>query len=101
MDEHVLIHTLRIELINGRVLRYNIDAYRKEEIENWLQARTDDLMEFSSDFISFYSCPNRMAFVRIAAIRRLIFCWDAAFTVSDRGIPRTILKRPLHLKMNC
>ena len=83
MDEHVLVHTLRIELLNGRVLRYNVDAYRKEEIENWLQARSNDLMEFSNEFISFYAVPDRMAFVRIAAIKRLILCWDAAATVSD------------------
>lgn len=83
MDEHVLLHTLRIELMNGKVLLYIIDAYRKEELENWLQARTDDLMEFSDDFLSFYAIPGRMAFVRISAIKRLIFCWDAAVTVPE------------------
>ena len=83
MDEHVLVHTLRIELMNGRVLRYNIDAYRKEEIENWLQARSNDLMEFSNEFISFYAIPNRIAFIRVAAIKRLIFCWDTTINISD------------------
>src|ERR1019366_6733122 len=83
MDEHVLLHTLRIELMNGKVLLYNIDGYRKEELENWLKARTDDLMEFSDDFLSFYASPDRMAFVRIAAIKLLIFCWDAAVTVPE------------------
>ena len=83
MDEHLLLHTLRIELMNGKVLLYNIDAYRKEELENWLQARTDDLMEFSDDFLSFYAIPGRMAFVRIAAIKRLIFLWDAAVTIPE------------------
>jgi hypothetical protein len=83
MDEHVLLHTLRIELMNEKVLAYNIDAYRKEELENWLQARTNDLMEFSDPFVSFYACPDRMVFIRIAAIKRLIFCWDAIATVLD------------------
>ncbi len=83
MDEHVLEHTLRIELMNGKVLLYSLDAYRKEELEDWLQPRTNDLMEFSSAFISFYARPNRMAFVRISAIKRLIFCWDAAVTVQE------------------
>ena len=46
MDEHVLLHTLRIELMNGKMLLYNIGAHQKEELENWLQTRTDDLMEF-------------------------------------------------------
>ena len=27
MDEHLLLHTLRIELMNGKVLAYNIDAH--------------------------------------------------------------------------
>ena len=83
MDEHLLLHTLRIELMNGKVLAYNIDAYRKEELENWLQARTDDLMESSNPFVSFYASPDRMAFIRIAAIKRLIFCWDAVVTVPE------------------
>ncbi len=33
MDEHLLLHTLLIELMNGKVLLYNIDAYRKEELK--------------------------------------------------------------------
>ncbi|MEO6733047.1 MAG: hypothetical protein ABIN01_17620 [Ferruginibacter sp.] len=81
MDEHLLLHTLRIELMNGKVLFYNIDAYRKEELEEWLQARTNDLMEFSNNFLSFYAIPDRMVFVRISAIKRLIFLWDAAADV--------------------
>lgn len=83
MDEHLLLHTLRIELINGKVLLYNIDAHRKEELEDWLRTRTDDMVEFSDDFLSFYASPDRMAFVRIAAIRRLIFCWDAAAIIPE------------------
>ena len=83
IEHHVQVHTLRIELISGKVLLYSIDAHRKEELEKWLLARTDDLMDFSDDFISFYASPGRMAFIRISAIKRLIFCWDAAATVSD------------------
>ncbi len=83
IEHHVQVHTLRIELISGKVLLYSIDANRKEELEKWLLARTDDLMDFSDDFISFYASPGRMAFIRISAIKRLIFCWDAAATVSD------------------
>lgn len=83
LEHHIQIHTLRIELLNGKVLFYNIDAYRKEELENWLQERTNDLMEFSNDFVSFYASPDRIAFIRINAIRRLIFCWDAINTLKD------------------
>lgn len=83
IDEHLLFHTLRIELMNGKVLRYNIHAYQKEELENWLQARTNDLIESSNEFLSFYAMPERMAFLRVKAIKRLIFCWDPAVTVPD------------------
>ncbi|MBA2562130.1 MAG: hypothetical protein H0V14_04315 [Chitinophagaceae bacterium] len=83
IEHHIQLHTLRIELISGKVLLYNIDAHRKEDLEKWLLARTDDLMNFSDDFISFYASPGRMVFIRISAIKRLIFCWDAAVTVSD------------------
>lgn len=34
MEHHVQVHTLRIELISGKVLLYSIDAHRKEELEN-------------------------------------------------------------------
>lgn len=83
IDEHMLVHTLRIELMNGKVLHYNIPAYQKEELENWLHARKNDLMEFSNEFVSFYALPERMAFIRITAIKRMIFCWDPVATVAD------------------
>lgn len=84
MEHHLQIHTLRIELINGRVLLYNIDATRKEELEDFLNHRTDDLLEFSTPFLSFYASPDRMVFIRISAIGRLIFCWDAAEAIETQ-----------------
>ncbi len=39
-------------------------------------------MESSNPFVSIYASPDRMAFIRIAAIKRLIFCWDAVATVT-------------------
>lgn len=83
LEHHVQVHTLRFEMIGGKVLLYTIDANAKEELENWLQHRTNDLAEFSSTFLSFYASPDRMVFMRIAAIGRLIFCWDAAALVTD------------------
>jgi hypothetical protein len=82
-EEHLLLHTLRIELMNGRVLLYRIDARIKQELEQWLQIRTDDLVEFSDVFLSFYANSGRMVFIRVSAIQRLIFCWDTAATVAD------------------
>ena len=34
MDEHLLLHTLRIELMNGKVLLYNIDAIPERRTRN-------------------------------------------------------------------
>ncbi len=78
IEHHLQLHTLRIELLNGIVLLYSIDAPRKEELEAFLNDRSDDLAEFSNTFLSFYASPNRMVFIRISAISRIIFCWDIA-----------------------
>lgn len=83
IEHHVQLHTLRVELMNGKVLLYRIDADRKEALENWMNSSTDDLMESTNEFISFYASPDRMVFIRISAIKRLIFCWDAAMLISN------------------
>lgn len=75
-SEYNLKHTIRIELIRGEELLFNVDFETKEEFENFLAYHTDDLNEHSRNFISFYAIPDRMVFVRIRSIKRIIFCWD-------------------------
>lgn len=75
-EEYNLKHTLRIELIRGEELLFNVDFETVEEFENFLTHYTDDLNDHSRNFISFYAIPDRMVFVRIRSIKRIIFCWD-------------------------
>lgn len=75
-SEYNLKHTLRIELTRGEELLFNMDFDSKNEFENFLAYQTDDLNEHSRNFISFYAIPDRMVFVRIKSIKRIIFLWD-------------------------
>jgi len=74
--DYNLKHTLRIELIRGEELLFNVDFETGEEFEDLLSHYTDDLNDHARNFISFYAIPERMVFIRIEAIKRIIFLWD-------------------------
>lgn len=105
-EQHLQIHTIRIELKTGRVLIYRIDGRRKAELEEWMRSSSDpELVSFISPFLSFYSDYDRMTFVRVAAIKRVIFMWDPVYgfedadTYSDpfdlvKGVDKTIEASP-------
>lgn len=82
-EQHLQLHTLRIELYSERVLRYQIDAQRKEELEEWMRNPIDPFSSLTSSFLSFYADYDRMVFIRISAIKRIIFCWDYAATLAS------------------
>lgn len=75
-EKYNLSHSLRIEMIRGGALLFNVDFDTVKEFENFLLYQTDDLNDSSRNFISFYAIPDRMVFVRIRSIKRIIFCWD-------------------------
>lgn len=83
LDHHVKLHTLRIELIDGKVLLYGIDPTVKDNLENWLKNNLDDFMEMHRLFLSFHTFSDRMVFIRITSIKRLIFCWSILDQVQD------------------
>lgn len=75
-EQSIQVHTLRVELIDGKALLYKINARVKEELEKWLLDLADDHMEQRNVFLTFYSACDRYVFVRISCIKRIIFCWD-------------------------
>lgn len=76
LDHHIKLHTLRIELIDGKTLLYRISATVKEELANWMDNSVGELMGMHKVFLTFYSSSDRMVFIRISSIKRFIFCWD-------------------------
>lgn len=76
-----LLYTITIELLNGKMLVYRVDEYSMEELEEWLRARTNGQTEYANDFLCVYAIPDRISFVRIESIVRIVFCWDAINTV--------------------
>jgi hypothetical protein len=95
-EQHLQLHTFRVELKSGKILRFAIDGARKGDLEEWL--REPDVMDpnFSGPFLSFYTNYDRMVFVRIAAVRRFIFCWNPVHGAIDAGAytdPFNIMER--------
>jgi len=75
-EENNLMHTLRIELVRGEKLFFNVDFKTVNELEAILYHYTDDHNEHAKNFISFYAIPDRMIFVKIRSIKRITFRWD-------------------------
>jgi len=84
-EQHLQLHTLRIELKSGRVLRYPIDPRRKQELEEWMRNPADPFSSLISSFLSFYSDYDRMVFIRISAVNRFTFLWDPVHSAIDVG----------------
>ncbi len=73
VEHHIKLHTLRIELIDSKALLYDITVTVKESLERWLNNRVDDSIEFYNVFLSFHTISDRIVFLRISSIKRLIF----------------------------
>ena len=76
VDQTIQIHTLRIELIDEKILLYKISPQVKDELEKCLFNRADDMMEGNNMFVSFHTEADRFVFVKISCIKKIIFCWD-------------------------
>ncbi|MCX6249827.1 MAG: hypothetical protein NTX61_03650 [Bacteroidetes bacterium] len=83
LDKMIMIHTLRIDLMDGTFLSYNIDAYEKEDLEKYLEYRTDFSHDSETTFIQVLTIEERVVFIRIKAIKRLIFCSDPPARIKE------------------
>lgn len=75
-EENNLMHTLRIELVRGEQLFFNVDFKTVNELEAILYHYTDDHNDHHKYCISFHAIPDRMIFVKIRSIKRITFRWD-------------------------
>lgn len=76
VEHQSMVHTIRIELIDEKVLLYGITNRVKDELEKWFASQLDDFMSSHHKFLRFHTASDKIAFVRISSIRRLVFCWD-------------------------
>jgi len=83
LEHHIKVHTLRIELMDGKILLYKISADVKEDLEKWLTVKVSDLIESHNVFLSFYSVSDRMVFIKISSIKRIIFSWDVITQLAE------------------
>ncbi|MEO6000799.1 MAG: hypothetical protein ABIN89_28380 [Chitinophagaceae bacterium] len=83
LEHHIKVHTLRIELMDGKILLYKISADVKEDLEKWLTVNVSDLIGSHNVFLSFYSVSDRMVFIKIRSIKRIMFCWDVITQLAE------------------
>jgi hypothetical protein len=79
-----VVYTLRIELVNGRVLLYGIDTQSKQELIETLRDHAGhEENENPLAFILFETSDKRQVLVNIESVVRITFCFDYAETVKN------------------
>ena len=85
-------HTVRIELLNGKVLLYSIDTENKEYLINKLGRNSDGVYEDDRlSFLWFETTYSRQVIVNTNSIVRIIFCFDHSLVVVDHDLPQAII----------
>lgn len=78
-DEKV-VYTLRIELLNGKVIVYPVNTENKQYLMGKLMDKSDGMDETEPlQFLWFETSLNRMVIININSIARITFCFDFAF----------------------
>lgn len=75
--DELVAYTLRIELQNGRILIYRIDAENKEYLLNKLRAKSEG-SEYDDpiQFLWFETFLNRHVIINANELVRITFCYD-------------------------
>lgn len=82
-DEKV-VYTLRVELLNGKVIVYPVDTEIKQYLIKKLRAKSDGIDETEPlHFLWFETSLNRMVIININFLARITFCFDFAFQLED------------------
>lgn len=82
-DENV-VYTLRVELLNGKVVVYPVDTENKQYLIKKLRAKSDGIEETEPlHFIWFETSLNRMVIINIHSIARVTFCFDFALQLEE------------------
>jgi hypothetical protein len=77
--DKLVIYTLRIELLNGKVLLFPIDTENKQKLINrFRESAEGDITNDRLKFIWFETPSNRMVIVNTDSIVQVTFCFDYA-----------------------
>ncbi len=77
--DKLVIYTLRIELLNGKVLLFPIDTDNKQKLINrFRESAEGDITNDRLKFIWFETPSNRMVIVNTDSIVQVTFCFDYA-----------------------
>lgn len=77
--DNLVIYTLRIELLNGKVLLFPIDTENKQKLINrFRESAEGDITNDRLKFICFETPSNRMVIVNTDSIVQVTFCFDYA-----------------------
>lgn len=78
MDEsefdELVIYTLRVELLDGKILLYRIDAANKQNLMQLLSCAGSD--ERPLKFLLFETYSERQVVINVDSIARVTFCYD-------------------------
>lgn len=75
--DRLVSHTLRIELVNGKVLIYNVDIENKQYLINNLRRYSDGAEENQLlKFLWFETCLNRSVIINTDSLASVTFCFD-------------------------
>lgn len=85
--DKAVVYTLRIELLNGKVLLYSVDAENKQYLIGNLRVNSDGANEDVTpiSFLWFETTYDRQVIVNPKSIVRIVFCFDHAANVVDGG----------------
>ncbi|NJK96466.1 MAG: hypothetical protein HC905_17525, partial [Bacteroidales bacterium] len=82
--DRLVDHSLRIELLNGKVLIYNIDIKAKQYLINKLRANTDGNEEnIPLKFLWFETSLNRSVIINSDSLASITFCFDTGVVNSN------------------
>jgi hypothetical protein len=80
--DKLVVYTLRVELADGKILRYRIDAENKNDLIERFRERSDGDSEISRlQFLWFETSHKRRVMINTDSVVRTTFCFDAAAVV--------------------
>jgi hypothetical protein len=83
-DKMAVVHTLRVEMMDGTLLKYNLSANEKSAFEELLDNFTDGFHQGTNKVVFFQTIEERIVFIRIKDIKNIIFCWDPPVEESEQ-----------------
>jgi hypothetical protein len=82
--DKLVVYTLRVELLDGKILLYRIDAVDKQNLMQGLSyAGSDEKRPLK--FLLFETYPERQVVINVDSIARVTFCYDPVHGLATPG----------------